>query len=95
MEHLTLGVYIVHQMVYNDHKLMEGGEQKVLKEIMRRKSLTAYRVGKLSGLPAGLISAYVNGEKHPGAKNIIKLCDALGCTADELLGRKNEQKGGA
>lgn len=77
-------------MVYNNHKPMRGGEQKVLKEIMQSKGLTAYRVGKLSGLPAGLISAYVNGEKHPGAKNIIKLCDALGCTADELLGRKSE-----
>ena len=60
----------------------------MIKEIMEQKNMTAYKVGKITGIPANLVAAYVAGEKLPGYTNIIKLCDALDCTADELLGRK-------
>lgn len=59
-----------------------------LAKIMLARSYSAYRVGKLTGLPTNLIIDYAKGEKLPGATNITKLCDALGCTADELLGRE-------
>ena len=65
-----------------------------LKKLRENRELTQYKLSKISGIPQRSIFRIEKGLQNPGADIVIKLCDALGCTADELLGRKNEQKGG-
>ena len=65
-----------------------------LKKLRENRELTQYKLSKISGIPQPSIFRIEKGLQNPGADIVIKLCDALGCTADELLGRMNEQKGG-
>lgn len=64
-----------------------------IKERRVSRKMSQQELSKKTGLSQAVISAYERGAKAPGARSINRLCDALGCTADELLGRKNEQKG--
>lgn len=59
-----------------------------LKAIRNRVGISQYELALLSGVPQASIYRIESGEQKPGADIIIKLCDALECTADELLGRK-------
>lgn len=59
-----------------------------LKKIRESKGISQYRLSKLSGIPQSNICRIEAEDQNPGASSIIALCDALGCTADELLGRK-------
>lgn len=49
-----------------------------------RQSDLVYR----TGIDKGSISSYINGRYKPSADNIKKIADALGVTADWLLGRE-------
>ncbi len=40
------------------------------------------------GFAKSTTAQYENGLREPGLNNLGRLCDALGCTADSLLGRK-------
>lgn len=67
-----------------------GGEKMNLKKLRENRELTQYKLSKISGIPQPSIFRIEKGLQNPGADIVIKLCDALGCTADELLGRKSE-----
>ena len=59
-----------------------------LKEIREARGISQYKLSHTAGVRQSTICRIESGEQKPGADIIIKLCDALDCTADELLGRK-------
>lgn len=68
-----------------------------LKTLRLIAKLTQAELSSRTKLSTRIISQYENGKKLPGYYSIIALCDAIGCTADELLGRKPitmKRKGG-
>lgn len=62
-----------------------------LRELRERASLTIYEVGDKTGLGWSMISAFERGSLPPfedssgyGKSPVEKLCEALGCTPDDL-----------
>ena len=64
-----------------------------LRAIRIRAGKSQYELAALANVPQASIHRIEKGEQKPGADIIIKLCDALGCSADELLGRKETKDG--
>ena len=59
-----------------------------IKDMRKNLNMSQFELSQKTGLSQSIISSYERGDKRPGADAIISLCDALDCTADELLGRK-------
>lgn len=57
-----------------------------LRESIREMGITQKELSEVTGLTQAAISRYVNGNRQPGAQNIGILADALGVSADYLLG---------
>lgn len=55
----------------------------------RRRALgwTQTELGRRIGVRHTHVSYWETGTNMPGASAIVRLCTALGCSADELLGR--------
>lgn len=61
-----------------------------LREVRDAKipKLTGDALGAQLGGTKTTISHWESGEHMPDLKNLVALCDALGCSADQLLGRR-------
>lgn len=57
-----------------------------LKIARERKGISQSELAKLSGLQPSSISHFENGRREPSVKNIRRLCSALMCSSDFLLG---------
>ena len=55
-----------------------------LRELLAAKGWTVYRLGKNAGVDAAVIGHYLRGTKSPGWATVERICDALGCSADEF-----------
>lgn len=58
-----------------------------LKEQIKKRKVSQRQLAKEIGISERQMSRYATGEQEATEKIIIRLCNALGCTADELLGR--------
>ncbi|MCT8978271.1 helix-turn-helix transcriptional regulator [Clostridium sp. CX1] len=60
--------------------------RRKLIEIMEEKSITAYKLWKVSGVAQSTISDILNKEnKNPTTKTLQKIADALGVSIDEFF----------
>ncbi|MBW2410394.1 MAG: helix-turn-helix domain-containing protein [Deltaproteobacteria bacterium] len=57
-----------------------------LKHYRKLKNLTQAELGNRIGIGHGSISLWEKGERSPSITHIFRLCKALGCSADKLLG---------
>lgn len=55
-----------------------------LRELLAARGWSAYRLAKASGADARNIVLYLQGRKAPAWATVEKICDALGCSADEF-----------
>jgi len=60
-----------------------------LKEIRKRKNLKQEQIAKILNISRAQISRIENGESLANEEQIIKLCNALNCSADYLLGLRD------
>lgn len=60
--------------------------KNVLPILRKRKNLTQSELEKIAGPPRSVISHFERGRREPSIKNIKKLCGALECSSDLLLG---------
>lgn len=65
-----------------------------LLEALKRKGWSQKELAERTGLTPSAISLYVNGLRLLGQNTIVKLCKALGVSADWLLGIEPEATGG-
>ena len=57
-----------------------------LKFALEMRGMTQKELANKAGLTEVSICRYVNGDRAPNAKTIIKICKALNISADWLLG---------
>lgn len=65
--------------------LTELGQR--LRAYRKEADLSQYDLAERSGVPRTQIQGYEEGRHLPSVEILCKLADALGCTADALLGR--------
>ena len=65
---------------------MVRGMTTRIKELLEEKSITQKKLSELTGLTESSISHYIKGDRVPRGMNLAKIADALGTTADDLLG---------
>jgi len=63
---------------------------QVLRQLRESKELTQEELARRAGLNYMEISHYEAGRRKPGLDNILKLCDGLGCTPNQLLKPKGK-----
>jgi len=56
-----------------------------IKELLEMQGISQKALSDMTGITESAISRYVKGERVPRGANLIKLADALGTTADDLL----------
>lgn len=61
-----------------------------LLKVMRQRAgfASQHALDEACGFALSTTAQYENGLREPGLNNLARLCDALGCSADSLLGRK-------
>lgn len=60
-------------------------------KILKEKSITPYRLWKISGVAQSTISDILNGKKqNPTTKTLQKIANALNCSVDEFFDDTNE-----
>lgn len=59
-----------------------------LREIRKARGLTQAELAEITNINRVTIARYELGLIKPGADNLVKLTNALQCTADELLQQK-------
>ncbi|MCZ8216057.1 MAG: helix-turn-helix transcriptional regulator [Cyclobacteriaceae bacterium] len=62
-----------------------------LKLIRKEKGLTAYQLGKKTGISESAIRKYENSESAPSHEIIFKLCTYLNISSDYLIGLGNNK----
>lgn len=60
---------------------------------IKRSGKTLKQIQEETGISHAQLYRIRAGQSEPTASLIIRLCDALGCTADELLGREKTPSG--
>lgn len=65
-----------------------------LKEQIQKKKVSQRQLAKEIGISERQMSRYATGEQEATESVIIRICNALGCTADELLGRDKKTPSG-
>lgn len=60
--------------------------QDRLKITREKKGLSQSELAKISGLHPSTISHFESGQREPCIRNVKKLCSALLCSSDYLLG---------
>jgi transcriptional regulator with XRE-family HTH domain len=55
-------------------------------KLLRNKGLTNAQVARIIKVSGGTISRYRSGERAPDPDSLAAMCQALGVSADELLG---------
>ena len=61
-----------------------------LKALRERKGLPAYILSDLCGVSHSMVGCYERGDCRPTIEVLFRLCDALDCSADYLIGRTEE-----
>ena len=61
-------------------------------QLLQERNITAYRVGKDTGISQGLISEYKNGRKEPSLKNLQRLAAYFDVSIDYLTGKQNNEE---
>lgn len=69
---------------------MDATEAKVqlgraIRESRTGKGLSQERLAHLAGLHRNYVGDVERGERNPSLENILKIVDALGCTAEEMF----------
>lgn len=57
-----------------------------LKDKLKVLGITQDELAKKAELHSAAISHFTSGRRTPGMTNLVKICMALNCSADELLG---------
>lgn len=65
---------------------------EILSKLMQEKEVTAYRIGKDTGISNRLITYWKDGEKMPGAENLKRLANYFCVSTDYLLGKEQKEK---
>lgn len=61
-----------------------------IRSIMKEKGIGNKQLSELSGIPLGTLNKIIYGEtSSPSLDNALAISKALGCTIDDLIGRKN------
>ena len=68
---------------------MENDFANKLVELRKRAGLTQDELAQKLNLTPQSISKYERGEANPDISYLVPMCDALGCTLDELMGLSN------
>ncbi len=63
-----------------------------LKTIRRKQLISQKELSKMVGVSQGAISQWETGESSPRAEYLPRLADILGCTIDDLLRNKENEK---
>lgn len=63
-------------------------EARLQKEKMESKKISREAIGKYIGVSGQTVYEWEKGRQHPGFLNVVKFCEFLGLTLDELLGVK-------
>lgn len=58
-----------------------------LRDIIEDAWMSQKELSEMTGISEAMISYYIKGERAPSLKNIIRICYALECTYEELIGR--------
>ena len=64
---------------------------ETLKELLNEHNLTKSYLAAEIGVSASRITDYINNDKYPTVKTLIKIADYFNCSTDYLLGREYEQ----
>lgn len=60
---------------------------KTLKDSMAKQGITVRDLAQTSGVPAKTIYHWLSGQQPRKIENVIKVCDVLGLSLDEIWGR--------
>lgn len=64
-----------------------------LKNIRTKSGLTQEGLSAMTGINGVTISHYEKGDYVPGSSNLLKLCSALGCDPNWLMGWSDPARG--
>lgn len=56
-----------------------------IKELLEQKGITQRKLSELTGITESAISHYIKGDRIPRGMSLVKIAQALGTTADDLL----------
>ncbi len=56
-----------------------------IRHFRKRKGLTQAELATALGVTPSAVTMWENGDREPNIATIRKLCEVLGCTADELI----------
>lgn len=65
-----------------------------LKSILKLRNKTTYQLAKDLDSYQSTVAMWCNGSREPSAYSIIRICNALKCSSDELLGLKEIKNDG-
>lgn len=68
--------------------LMEQARKKARERM--GKVVSREQVGEVIGVNQHTVYEWEKGKQHPGFLNVVKFCDFLGITLDDLLGVKKK-----
>jgi transcriptional regulator with XRE-family HTH domain len=74
---------------------MERSFSKALSELRKSAGFSQRKVAADLNISQALLSHYENGAREPGLMFVCKVCDYYGVSADYLLGRTDDPKGGS
>lgn len=65
---------------------------EIFEQLLQKYNVTAYKVGKETGIPGSTFSAWKNGISNPKPDKLKKIADYFGVTVDYLMGNENNSK---
>lgn len=71
-------------------RVAEGCIVPGLFQVLRRRRMSQSHLAELLGVDPGNLSHWKAGKGHPSLATLLRLCDLLDASADELLGRDEE-----
>lgn len=64
---------------------MDGSK---LKELREKKKLSQYKVAEILGVAQSTVAMWESGTNIPTADKLPRIAEVLGCSIDELFGKK-------
>jgi len=81
----------VYRKIYNDY----GKIRLTIKEVMRKRNITTYRLSVLTGINWSILKRYTRGTLYRVDLDILsRICYALNCSLDELICYEQDIKKG-